>query len=165
MDPISHYLFVWFIGRKLQIERVYHRVIVLSGLLPDFDIVSIVFGIEYAREFHGTFTHSIFIAVSLALALAILSRLIFKVDFWRGSMFAVVGAVSHIFLDFFNVTSFGKYGGRFLWPIFTGSLFLREFLASEYVSAIYLTILFLLLIGGVYFILKKIYPWTIWLKK
>jgi len=165
MDPLSHYLFVWFIGRKLQIERVYYKVLVLGGLLPDIDALSIVFGIEYAREFHGTVTHSIFVALLLAIALALLLKLIFKVEFWRSSMYAVLGVVSHIFLDIFNVTSFAKYGGRFLWPIYDGSLFLREFIALEYANAVYLTALLLLILGGVYFILKKIYPWSIWLKR
>jgi len=165
MDPISHYLFAWFIGRKLRIERVYYRVLVLGGLLPDIDALSIIFGIEYVRKFHGTGTHSIFVALLLALALALLLQLIFKVEFWRSSMYAVLGVASHIFLDIFNVSSFAKYGERFLWPIYTGSLFLREFIALEYANAVYLTILLLLLLGGVYFILKKIYPWSIWLKR
>jgi len=165
MDPISHYLFAWLIGRKLQIERVYYRVLVFSGLLPDIDIVSIVFGIEYAREFHGTMTHSIFMALSLAVALSLLSRLIFKVEFWKGSEYALLGATSHIFLDIFNVSSFAKYGGRFLWPMYPSSLFLREFIAPEYANAIYLAILLLLLLGGGYFVIKKIYPWSIWLKR
>jgi len=165
MDPISHYLFAWFIGRKLETERVYYRVLVLSGLLPDIDIVSILFGIEYAREFHGTMTHSIFIAFPLALALAFLSKLIFKVEFWRGSNYAVLGVASHIFLDIFNVSSFAKYGGRFLWPIYSSSFLLRELVASEYANTIHLIILLLLILGGVYFILKKVYPWSIWLKR
>jgi len=165
MDPLSHYLFAWFVGRRLQIERVYYRVLVLGGLLPDIDTLSIVFGIEYAREFHGTLTHSVFIALPLALALAFLSKLIFRIEFWRSSEYAVLGVASHIFLDIFNVSSFAKYGGRFLWPIYPRSLFLREFVAPEYANAIYLTILLLLLLGGVHFILKKIYPWSIWLKR
>jgi len=165
MDPVSHYLFAWFIGRKLQIEQVHYRVLVLGGLLPDIDILSIVFGIEYAREFHGTVTHSIFAALLLALSLAFLLKLIFKVEFWRGGIYAVLGVVSHIFLDIFNVSSFARYGGRFLWPMYTGSFFLREFVALEYANAVYLTILLLLILGGVYFILKKIYPWGIWLER
>ena len=164
MDPVSHYLFAWFIGRDLKIERVYCRVLVLGGLLPDIDILSIVFGIEHAREFHGTLTHSIFIAIASALALAFLSGLIFRIDFWRSGEYAVLGVTSHIFLDVFNVSSFAKFGGRFLWPLYTRSLFLREFIAFEYANAIYFAILLLLLLGGVYFILKKIYPWSIWLK-
>jgi len=165
MDPISHYLFAWFIGRKLRIERAYHRVIVLAGLLPDIDALSIVFGIEYVREFHGTLTHSIFVAVLLALALALLLELTFKVEFLRSSVYAVLGVASHVFLDIFNVSSFAKYGGRFLWPVYAGSLFLREFIALEYANTVHLTVLMLLLLGGGYFILKKIYPWRIWLKR
>jgi len=165
MDPISHYLFSWFIGTKPETERTYHRVLVFSGLLPDLDIVSIVFGIEYARELHGTITHSIFIAVPLALAFAFLLGLIFKLEFSRSSTYAVLGVASHIFLDIFNVTSFAKHGGRFLWPVYSSSLFLREYIAHEYASAIYLTILFMLLLGGVYLILKKIYPWSVWVKR
>lgn len=164
MDPLSHYLFAWLIGRKLKIERVYCRVLVLGGLLPDIDILSIVFGIEYAREFHGTMTHSIFIAIALALALAFLSGLIFRIELWRSSEYAVLGVVIHIFLDVFNVSSFAKFGGRFLWPLYPRSLFIREFVTFEYANAIYLAILLLLLLGGVYLILKKIYPWSIWLK-
>jgi len=164
MDPLSHYLFAWFIGRKLRIERAYHRVLVLGGLLPDIDALSIVFGIEYVREFHGALTHSIFVALPLALALALLLELIFEVEFWRSSLYAALGVASHIFLDIFNVSSLAKYGGRFLWPMYTRNLFLREFIALEYANAVYITVLMLLLLGGGYFILKKIYPWSIWLK-
>jgi len=165
MDPVSHYIFAWLIGRKLRIGWVQYRVLVFGGLLPDIDILSIAFGIEHAREFHGTVTHSIFIAALLALTFALLLELIFKAEFLRSSVYAVLGVASHIFLDIFNVSSFAKHGGRFLWPIYAESLFLREFISLEYANAVYLTTLLLLLLGGAYFILKKIYPWSIWPKQ
>ena len=78
------------------------------SMLPDADVVAFVLGIPYAAPFgHRGASHSIFVAVAIALALGLLDRST------RTTLLCLLVACSHGLLD--TLTD-GGLGIALLWP-------------------------------------------------
>jgi len=163
MDPFSHYMFAWLIGRRLSLGEGSLKLFLVVTLLPDFDMASLIFGFQAAADFHGTVTHSAFVALPLgALASIILARVL-RVGVLRALKYGVLAIATHLSLDLFNL---GMYleKGQFLWPVYLRSLTVRYILGIplQFSLVIYLTIFFLMFIAMLYFWRKNDPLWRIW---
>ncbi len=102
MDPFTHYMAGYVLGRKFSREGWVLRVITFSSLLPDADAASVVFGLDAARSFHGTIMHSLLILPVLAFVLSAVSYAV-----WRRNVlkWALAGVFLHFVLDLANVVN------------------------------------------------------------
>lgn len=100
MDWFTHYMYAFILGRRARLER-YEMIALLTGaLLPDTDFVFGLLGVECFREYHRTFTHSIFVAPLLGLILALILYLVFR----RKLLIpATLGVYTHLLLDAFSL--------------------------------------------------------------
>jgi len=168
MDPLSHYMFAWLIGRRLRLEAGYLKVFLILALIPDFDVASVVFGYQAAREFHGTLTHTFFIAFLLATVATAGFARIFRTGFLQTFKYGVLGVATHFLLDFFNLSTYSNKGqGRFLWPIYQDTLYLGMLLGIplEYSTAIYFAIFISMVFAVSYYWRKGEPPWNVWFPK
>ncbi len=102
VDPFTHYIFGYVLGRRYTADAVKLRAITLAAVLPDIDILSIILGTEAARSFHGTIMHSVFVVPIIAAILALVVWVI-----WRRNViaWAVAGVYVHLLLDIVNIPS------------------------------------------------------------
>ncbi len=96
-------MFAYALGRWGGGDVAALRVITLAGLLPDADVLPMLFGIHAAHSLHGTITHSLLVLPILALAL---SGIVYAV--WRRNVvkWAVAGFFLHFVLDIPNLLSY-----------------------------------------------------------
>ncbi len=66
MDPFTHYMIGFAIGKKMKIDRFGMKCMVICSLLPDIDVFSLFLGYDFATSFHGTVTHSFLFALLTA---------------------------------------------------------------------------------------------------
>lgn len=100
------------LGSKVISPRLLLAGVVVS-LLPDMDVLAFRLGIAYGNEFgHRGFSHSLLVAVLLALMGACLYRQLHS-TFVRAFLFLLVAGVSHSVLDAFTN---GGLGVAWLWP-------------------------------------------------
>ena len=163
MDPLSHYMFAWFIGRRLRLADGYLKSFLFLALLPDFDVVSVIFGLQVAGDFHGTVTHSIFIALPLGILVSIILARVLRVGTLPALKYGGLAVATHLLLDVFNL---GIYlnKGQFLWPVYQNTLFLRSVLNIPFQLSlvVYLTIFLSMVIAALHFWKKKDPPWRVW---
>ncbi|GAB4266738.1 metal-dependent hydrolase [Thermincola ferriacetica] len=123
MDPVTHFLVGTVIagvsGEKLSISDPLYLSTVLGSLMPDMDIVYQLRGhIAYLKNHRGM-SHSvpglICNAGLIALAVYLLSGYRFVALF----AWALLGGLSHVFLDVLN-----SYGAQVLWPLSKKSILL-----------------------------------------
>jgi len=117
MDPITHAVVGMLIGTKagagISLANGAMVASTLGAVAPDFDIVAQLWGDYAYLKQHRVFSHSIpgLTLISLGLA-GILSIIYPETGFLNLAFWAMLGALSHTFLDLFN-----SYGVGALWPI------------------------------------------------
>ena len=121
MDPITHYMLAYTFGRKIDLQKPQLKALTLSALLPDIDVFTIVLGWDFAAKFHGTYTHSITIAVLLSLILSMIFYLYYKKNV---VIYALIGVSMHLLLDIIPT----------LWPVWSheGMILLFPFSTQEF---------------------------------
>jgi inner membrane protein len=99
----SHAIFASAVGSTIPSDELGRRFWILTALcaiLPDFDVVSFYFGINYANVLgHRGITHSILFAIVVGLAV---SRLFFasvNVAWWKLALYFAGVTLSHTLLD------------------------------------------------------------------
>ncbi|MCD6462010.1 MAG: metal-dependent hydrolase [Thermoplasmata archaeon] len=66
MDPFTHYMIGFALGKKMGLDIPGKKCMVLFSLLPDIDTLTILLGYDFASSFHGTVTHSLLFAILTA---------------------------------------------------------------------------------------------------
>ena len=102
MDTISHYMVSFVIGRKVDMGNPELMAFTLGSIMPDVDAVSIAFGLDAYRSFHGTYSHSFTIGFLLALVVAIAFFIYYKRNVLT---YAFGGMLMHLLLDIPNMIS------------------------------------------------------------
>ncbi len=163
MDPFSHYMVVYAVGSKADISVNKMRAITLAGVIPDADSISIVFGLEAFKDFHGGPVHSILVGLILALVIALGFYLYTKENVL---LWSIIGVFFHLLLDIPNTLNYelAQDGLRYLWPFSDYRIALQNVVPNpEPWHLLILTIIFGL--SMVYFVIlarKDAYPWRIW---
>lgn len=162
MDPITHYIISWSIGRKLALEKNVYQIFLLSSVIPDIDAISIVFGVNYLLEFHGTITHSLAGGILLGLVVSLIFNRL-RVFYW-----AVAGVLLHLSIDILINTGMVFEGGYpLLWP-FSDTPCLLAYYTDIPILA-FRTAYFSIAVASytlmAYYISRKDYPWSVWLNK
>lgn len=114
---ITHAAVPLYLGLGLG-QKIIPRRLLLAGvalaMLPDADVLSFKFGVEYGSVFgHRGFTHSLLFAFVVPLLCVWLGRRWFKASLMRCWSFLTLSLLSHSLLD--SVTTGGK-GVGWLWP-------------------------------------------------
>lgn len=161
MDPVSHYVISWAVGRRLHLDNGAFRVFLFFSVLPDIDVLSVFFGLDALLRFHGTVTHSILFILSSASLAFFISR--------RKSFFVVAfaGGFLHLLVDVIvNTSMFFTGGCRCFWPLSdVRCLLVYHLPIPVLVFRIVYYIIFLVSYSTLaYLIYKRQYPWTVWLK-
>ncbi|HUV02313.1 MAG TPA: metal-dependent hydrolase [Desulfobacteria bacterium] len=180
MDPLTHYMAGYILGRRGNAGEAGIRVITLCALLPDIDIIEVIGGLDLFYGLHRTVTHSLLSALVIAL--------IMTAGFasWKGKNKALhilpwclVGTLSHLFLDMFSYnTSFLSIFGvaaaqskpaylegvQLFWPLSEArfSVVNLGMLSQESTNVMIIAIFCLFvgsMLGGT---LKGSRPWSIW---
>lgn len=163
MDPFSHYMVAYAAGRKADISVNKMRAITLAGVIPDVDSVSIVFGIEAFKNFHGGPVHSILVGMILALVIASGFYLYTRENVL---LWSIIGVFFHLLLDIPNTLNYemAQDGLRYLWPFSDYRIALQNVVPNpELWHLLIISIIFGL--SMVYFVIlarKDEYPWRIW---
>jgi inner membrane protein len=117
MDPITHAVAGIVIGSKAGMGLSFTNGLMIASTLgavaPDLDITTRLWGDYVYLGQHRKFSHSlpgIFI-ISILIGV-ILTPLYTVLSFWQLFFWAVLGGLSHSFLDMFN-----SYGVSLLWPV------------------------------------------------
>jgi membrane-bound metal-dependent hydrolase YbcI (DUF457 family) len=153
----------YFAGRKADVSVNKMRAITLAAVIPDADSISIVFGLEAFKNFHGGPVHSILIALILALVIALGFYLYTRENVL---LWSIIGVFFHLLLDIPNTLGYQLWfeGLRYLWPFSDYRIALQNVI--PYAEAWHLLILTLIFgLSMVYFIIlakKDDYPWRIW---
>lgn len=127
MDPVTHGLMGIFIAlfaaKRLGFENIKWPLIagVVSALIPDIDTLSFFFGESGFFTYHRVATHSFIGIILLALIIAVLFSRLKKPLFIRYLPLAMLGLLSHLFLDF--VTAAG--GAQIFYPFSTAKVALN----------------------------------------
>jgi hypothetical protein len=164
MDPLTHYMFAYSLGRKWNLQRPQLKALTFAMLMPDLDVLSILFGFEFFVEFHGTITHSIAVALLLALVLSLILFLYYRKNV---VIYAIIGVSMHLLFDFIPTLwpRWGHVGMILLYPFSTNEITLQGIvpysLLIGVVSVILLTMLSLYAL--LFFMKKNEYPWRIWI--
>lgn len=164
MDPFSHYMVAYAVGRKADISINKMRAITLAGVSPDFDGFSIIFGFEAFRNFHGGPFHSILIALILAMAITVGFYLFTKENV---ALFAVIGVFLHLLLDVPNTLGYecSRDGLYYLWPFSDYPIALQNVIPEPKIW--HLVIVSIILSSSLaYFLLRARrgeYAWRIWI--
>ena len=99
----SHAFFASSIGSAFAPAHLRIRFIILTALcamLPDADVVSFFFGIEYGNHLgHRGITHSILFAIALGWAIAFLCFRDLEVSRWKLALYFSAVTLSHPLLD------------------------------------------------------------------
>lgn len=162
MDPISHYMLAWLLGRKLNLEKRVFRVFLLSSLIPDIDVLFLLLGTDSVLKYHGTFTHSVFVVPVLAVLIA----LAMGPDFRTAIPYALFGGYLHVIIDsLINTAIVFKAGNPCLWPVSDAKCLLVYNVPplAEEVMALKILLTAVLYGLGIYYIKKKDYPWKVWM--
>jgi inner membrane protein len=113
---ISHIAIPLAVGFGLGKQKISEHLLcagVLASVIPDADVISFKFGIQYASQFgHRGFTHSIFFALFLGL-LAVLAHKKLNCSRLSAFLFVSLCAVSHPLLD---ALTDGGLGVALFWP-------------------------------------------------
>lgn len=103
MDPLTHYLAGYLLGRHRGLSSAGMRAVTLCALLPDIDAIAVLSGWSALCALHRTATHSLLGALIIALVVAAGAAA------WTGKARAlhllpwcVAGAFSHLLLDLFS---------------------------------------------------------------
>jgi membrane-bound metal-dependent hydrolase YbcI (DUF457 family) len=124
MDPVTHglmgFFIALFVAKKLGFEDIKWPLVagVLSALSPDIDTISFFFGEAGFYTYHRVATHSFIGVILLALIIAVLFSKLKKDKFVRYFPLAMLGVLSHLFLDF--VTAFS--GSQIFYPFSTAKV-------------------------------------------
>ena len=102
----SHAAFAYSIGSLTSIKKQKFKfffLLILSSIVPDFDVVSFKLGISYQEILgHRGITHSIFFSIILGFIFS----LFIKTEFYKEKIFVALvfslGCLSHAFLDSFT---------------------------------------------------------------
>ncbi|MGC9444430.1 MAG: metal-dependent hydrolase [Candidatus Methanospirareceae archaeon] len=118
MDPLTHYIAGYFLGRRSQLGDAGIRAVTLCALLPDIDTIGAVAGWDALCVLHRTATHSLL----GALVIAVLVTVGFAVRRDNAQTlqllpWCLLGTLSHLFLDLFSfktslLTIFGVAAAR-----------------------------------------------------
>ncbi|HDS44579.1 MAG TPA: metal-dependent hydrolase [Methanomicrobia archaeon] len=182
MDPLTHYLAGYFLGRRSQLGDAGVRAVTLCALLPDIDTIGAVAGWDALFVLHRTATHSLLGALVIAV-LVVLGFTVVRdrVQARQLLPWCVLGTLSHLFLDLFSfktslLTIFGvaaaqqagpEYleGVELLWPLSTARFsFVTAGLLSQECINIAMLVIFSLAIGGVVREARRgTYPWHSWI--
>ena len=131
VDTITHGLigaFVSRLGFRQKHGKIAAAVMVLSAILPDFDMILNFWGDEITYKNHRGFTHSIFGAIVISLILALIFYFFSSYKrFLHLFLFSILGITSHIILDLLN-----SYGTQILNPLSNyrygiGAIFILDF--------------------------------------
>lgn len=160
MDPVSHYMISWLIGRTSGLERNNYRVFLLASLAPDVDVIAVLFGVSSILKYHGTFTHSVFTSAILGVLVAILLG-----NLRQSLPYAIAGVYLHLFIDVISNTAIVFKGGvQCLWPFSEVKCLLiyHTPIPVELVLAAKIALTVFLYGVAIYYIRKREYPWDIW---
>ena len=165
MDPVSHYMIAYTFGRKINADETKLKALTLAALLPDIDVISIVLGIDVLRSFHGTFTHSIIVAVFLSLVLSFIFMLYYKKNVFT---YAVIGVSMHLLLDTVNTllqSPDPQKGMILLYPFSEMKFSLTQIVPNP-------VVIWIIVAGTIFgfsiymlyrFMRQNGYPWRIWI--
>lgn len=159
MDPISHYMISWLVGRKLNLGKRVFRAFLLSSLMPDIDVMLLLLGTDYMSKYHGTFTHSAFVAPVFAILIAFFIGSEFK----RTVPFALFGVYLHIIIDsLVNTALVFKAGNPCLWPLSDAKCLLIYNVPSLSEEVLFIKIFLTVVLYGlcIYAVKKEEYPWA-----
>lgn len=151
MDPVTHGLMGFFIAmfaaKKLGFDDLKWPLVAgaLSALSPDIDTISFFFGEAGFYTYHRVATHSLIGVVLLALIIAIFFSRLKRDKFIRYFPLAMLGVLSHLFLDFVTAAQ----GAQIFYPFSTAKVALS---ISPGVD-VYLLALF-----GAGMVLYRLYP-------
>ncbi len=161
MDPVGHYMLSWLLGRRMNIEKNAYRALLIGSLLPDGDVVVLILGYDFLLQHHSTISHSyiLWLLAAVMISIALKSRSIFP--------YLVLGVYLHITADILlNSGLIFKGGVWCLWPFSQAKCLLAyntdiPFKAFRFV---YASLEIFFYSAAAYFVLKKQYPWQIWLR-
>ena len=180
MDPLTHYIAGYFLGRRSQLGDAGIRAVTLCALLPDIDTLGAVAGWDALCVLHRTATHSLLGAVVIVLLV------VMGFAAWRDKAQALqllpwclLGTLSHLFLDLFSfktslLTIFGvaaaqarpEYleGVQLFWPLSTARFsFVTVGLLSQGVTNIVMLAIFCLFTGSLLGeTIRGSRPWRLW---
>jgi membrane-bound metal-dependent hydrolase YbcI (DUF457 family) len=103
MDPLTHYLAGYLLGRYSNLSNAGIRAVTLCALLPDIDALAVLGGWNALCVLHRTATHSLLGALIIALVVTA------GLALWNGKDQALQllpwclgGTLSHLLLDLFS---------------------------------------------------------------
>lgn len=119
MEPVTHALTSIALSRAglNRTSRFAVWILLAGGLLPDLDLLSLLFGPRFALRINGTLTHSLLGVSVLVVLIACGFWLLGKkrpdapIRFSRALLLAAVGAAAHLLLDLTD-----SYGVQLFWP-------------------------------------------------
>jgi len=164
MDPLTHYMLAYSLGRRWKLERPHLKALTFAALLPDIDVLSILLGIDFFIEFHGTVTHSIFVAIVLSLVLSLTFFLYYRKNVIP---FALVGVGMHLMLDFIPTLwpRWGHVGMMLFYPFSPQEFALRGVVPYSLLIGVVCVVLLSLLslYALLFYVNRKVYPWRLWI--
>jgi membrane-bound metal-dependent hydrolase YbcI (DUF457 family) len=150
-------------GRWRDVSVNKMRAVTLAGVIPDIDSISIIFGLEAFKGFHGGPVHSILVGVILALIIALGFYLFTKENVL---LWSIIGVFIHLLLDIPNTLRYEQYfdGLRYFWPFSDYRIALQNVVPNpEAWHLLIVTTIFGLSLA--YFVILARgdkYPWRIW---
>ena len=164
MDPLTHYIFAYAIGRKMDLDNASLKALTFSALLPDIDVFTIVLGWDFVESFHGTLTHSIPVAIMLSL---FLSMIFFIYSRKNVVLYCMIGISMHLLLDI-SMTLMPEWrdqGMILLYPFSHQKFALRNVVPYSFpIGSLVISVLFISALFLLYSFLKqKEYPWRLWI--
>lgn len=109
MDPISHGLSGYVFGKITTKDKTLIFTVLIFSLLPDIDIILLIFSKELFLIHHRGITHGILALLLLPLLPAFILK---KKGFLKSYLFAFLAFLLHILLDLTN-----QYGTKILSPL------------------------------------------------
>lgn len=164
MDPLTHYMWAYALGKKNKLDKTDMQALTFSAFLPDIDVFTIIFGLEFAREFHGTVTHSLLVAILLSCITSMIFLIIYRKIVFH---YCLIGITMHLLLDM-SMTLMPKWrdeGMILLYPFSLQRFALRNYVPhSTIMGIIIMGLLFIIAVYLLYIYTKKEdYPWRIWI--
>jgi hypothetical protein len=134
----------------------------VGSIIPDIDILTIFIGLSAFLNYHATVTHSFLVGFLFALAISVAFR-----D-QEVLPYALAGILLHFFIDIsINTGIIFKGGCPLFWP-FSNIKCLLVYHMNIPITALrmaYFLIAFAMYLLALYFILRKDYPWGIFLER
>ncbi len=133
MNPISHFLAAYLIGRKLNLTRGKLFLITFFGIISDFDVpfFYILLGFKNPSFYHAGITHTLIfglLAAIIATVIAIIIELRKKKEnvsvkyFLMFFSIAMLGFIIHISLDVITVANeYASLHHLYFWPLWNFS--------------------------------------------